>query len=154
MAGSAGCRWPIASGRSSPSGARGDGLHSWGPTQPPVRQHWRTDKGVGALGLSLTQISQSYCGLQRTGPYLTKLGTEMDQAATLHTLADKTPTQTMPRRPLSHSSSSMPSPWRALYGLLSHLYPTTTSPGGNSAPLKQIRKQVKRSERWPRSPRL
>lgn len=78
-------------------------MHSWGPTQPPVLQPWRTNKGAGTLGLSLTQIARSYCGLQRTGPYLTKLDTEMDQATMLHTLADKTPTQTMPQRPLSRS---------------------------------------------------
>lgn len=58
---------------------------------------------AGALGLSLTQITQSHCGLQSPGPYLTKLGTEMDQAAAPHTLADKTPTQTMTQRPLSRS---------------------------------------------------
>lgn len=86
-----------------PQGLGGDGLHSWGPTQPPVLQPWRTNKGAGTLGLSLTQIARSYCGLQRTGPYLTKLDTEMDQATTLHMLADKTPTQTMPQRPLSRS---------------------------------------------------
>lgn len=70
VAGSGGCRWPITSGRSSPSGAVGDGLHSWGPTQPPVHQPWRNDKGAGEPERSLTQITQRRCSLQGPGPYL------------------------------------------------------------------------------------
>lgn len=155
-AASPGCRWPLGGGRSVPRGWQ-DGPHSWVPPCTLRVRPQGMDHGARALRQGLTKApvccgqmlgERPLCG--GPGPQAGCRG----ERRGLPGARDGPPTPVVPPRPLRLLHSCVPSPRRALYGTLSRLCPTTTQPGGNSAPIKQIRNRDSERPGRPQVPQV